>query len=137
MLRLASGSAASSYIMRRFKNQDVKNEPFLGFRSGYFRKHDDLIGVGAGVGSNNGKQTPSRACAVLIVNQIQHDHQLSRFQVPFVFEEPCGKICKLVLVGGDAWAVKEREIYCLGGKMIKWQQLGSVSSDGIGRSYWS
>jgi hypothetical protein len=54
MLRLTNGSAASTYIMRRFKIQDVKNEPFLGFRSGFFNKPDDLVCVGEGVGSHKG-----------------------------------------------------------------------------------
>lgn len=41
--------------MRRFKNQDFKNEPFLGFRSGFFGEHEDLVGVGAGIGPGKRK----------------------------------------------------------------------------------
>jgi hypothetical protein len=50
VLRLASASAAASYIMRRFERQDIKNEPFLGFRSGFSSQNGDLVGIGMGVG---------------------------------------------------------------------------------------
>lgn len=99
MLRLTSGSAASSYIMNRFKTQDIKNEPFLGFHSGFFGKHDDLTGVGGGVGSDEGKQVPLRAVAVLIASQARQDHQVSRSQAPLTFDKPFGGTRKLALMG--------------------------------------
>jgi hypothetical protein len=53
MLRLARSSATSSYIKRRFKRQDIKNESFLGFRSGFFGQNSDLVGIGMGVGGRS------------------------------------------------------------------------------------
>jgi hypothetical protein len=89
MMRMTSGSAASSYIMRRFREQDVKTEPFLGFCSGFFGKHDDLLGVGTGVRSDNGKRIQLKALAVLIGNQGRQEHRISLFQALVVFEGPC------------------------------------------------
>lgn len=87
MLRLTNGSAASTYIMRRFKIQDVKNEPFLGFRSGFFNKPDDLVCVGEGVGSHKGQYAFQTRPTGLIGKQVHRDHQGYLCQALFVYQK--------------------------------------------------
>lgn len=88
MLRLTNGSAASTYIMRRFKIQDVKNEPFLGFRSGFFNKPDDLVCVGEGVGSHKGQYALSDTTyRTDFRKQVHRDHQGYLCQALFVYQK--------------------------------------------------
>lgn len=47
MLKLRGGTLASSYIIRRFGKQEIKNEPFSGFHARFVKNLNDLAGVGA------------------------------------------------------------------------------------------